>query len=145
MQRILQLTIPGLLWLAAATAAQDAPAFKVVVQAANPVDSLTRAQVSQLLLKKTTRWTDGSKALPVDQLKKSALRQAFSQEIHGKDVRAIEAYWQGLIFTGRGTPPPELASDAEVLSYVSSKSAAIGYVSKAATLGDGVKVVTITD
>lgn len=130
--------------LAGVCPAQDASAFKVVVNSSSSVSSLTKARASQLFLKKVTRWDNGGKILPVDQLKSSPARQAFSQEIHDKDVRAIESYWQTQIFAGRATPPPELASDAEILDYVKSRAGAIGYVSQGATLGDGVKVVNIT-
>lgn len=144
-RRVLVLTLSGLLFAAGPSTAQGAAVFKVVVQASNSVSSLPEKEVSRLFLKKTIKWAGGIKVLPVDQLEKSTVREAFSREVHGKDVRAIKSYWQTMLFAGRATPPPELASDAEILSYVRSNSGAIGYVSKGTGVGDGVKVVTISD
>ena len=47
------------------------------------------------------------------------------------------------IFTGRGFPPVEKSSDAEVAAFVAGNASAIGYVSSAATLPNGVKVVKV--
>lgn len=124
--------------------AQQPQTFRVVVSSSNPLASLTRAQVSQLFLKKVTRWDHGGKVLPVDQLEKSATREAFSVRIHGRDVRAIKSYWQVQLFSGIATPPPELSTDAEVLSYVRSNANAIAYVSRNAAVGDGIKVLDVT-
>ena len=48
---------------------------------------------------------------------------------------AVRNYWQQRIFTGRGVPPPELASEEAVIKYVTDHPNAIGYVSGAAPLG----------
>ncbi len=144
MKQLTILLAAGFLLLADTGQAQAADSFKLVVHSTNSVSSLTQDKTSRLFLKKTTRWDSGDKVLPVDQLKKSSLRETFSQAVHGKDVRSIESYWQTQIFAGRATPPPELASDAEVLDYVRSNAGAIGYVSQNATVGDGVKVVKIS-
>jgi len=42
-------------------------------------------------------------------------------------------------------PPPEKASDDEVLDFVRMNSGAVGYVSPDADIGSGVKVLEITD
>lgn len=124
--------------------AQEKPDFKVVVNSSNSVSSLSEAEVSQYLLKKVTRWPGGSKVLPVDQLEKSDVRAAFTAAIHKKDVASIKSYWNSLIFSGRGNPPPELPNDESVLSYVRSNADAIGYVSKSATVSAGVQVLEVT-
>ncbi len=141
---ITMLACAGLLLSAGAALAQRA-SFKVVVNASSSTSSLSRATASKLFLKKKTRWESGGKVLPVDQVKKSSVRESFSEAVHNKDVRAIESYWQTQIFGGRATPPPELVSDTEILDYVRTHAGAIGYVSRNATLGEGVKAVEITD
>lgn len=127
---------------AASAGAARAEGFAVIVHRSNPVDSLRANYVSQLFLDKISRWENGEKVKPVDQSPRSATRAAFSLNIHGRPVRAIQSYWQQQIFTGRGLPPAELDSDADVLNFVRSNPGAIGYVSTDATL-DGVKVVEI--
>jgi hypothetical protein len=46
------------------------------------------------------------------------------------------------VFTGKGSLPKTLSSDAEMVKYVSKTKGAIGYVS-AASSTDGVKVLEV--
>jgi len=73
------------------------------------------------------------------------VRQAFTEAIHGKKVTNIKGYWRKMIFSGDAAPPPELASDSEVLSFVAANDDAIGYVSEKAPVGDDIKILEITD
>ncbi len=120
-----------------------AQTFKVIVNSANPVSSITKAEASKLFLKKRAKWDHGAEVQPVELPGSSSVRGSFTQEIHNKKPAAISAYWQKLIFAGRATPPPEKGSDAEVVAYVQANPGAIGYVSSGASVG-GVKVVKIT-
>jgi ABC-type phosphate transport system substrate-binding protein len=135
----------GLLALVATAQPASAAAFKVVVNDGNPVVSMSKADVGKLFLKKDTRWESGATVEPVDQVGDAAVRQEFSKEILNKAVGAVKSYWQRQIFSGRGTPPPELSSDGEVITYVRSHPWAIGYVSADAAVGQGVKVVKVVD
>lgn len=121
--------------------AGDAPSFKIVVNASNSTSSLSRAEISNLFLKKTTVWSNGNKVLPIDQAEGAAVREAFSEQIHGKNVSAIKGYWQKQIFSGRGVPPPEKESDKEIIAYVQENPGAIGYISGATPIGDGIRVL----
>jgi ABC-type phosphate transport system substrate-binding protein len=132
-------------WLCAGTRNATAADFKIVVHASNPTANLSAAQLARLFLKKDTRWEGGEAVDPVDQSAKSTVRAAFSTDVHRKDVGSIKSYWQQQIFSGRGTPPPEMSSDAEVLAFVRSHAGAIGYVSSAAAVGEGVKVVKLAE
>ncbi len=146
MRRTLTLVaVLAVAWLSAGQRDAAAADFKVVVNASNPTASLSAAQLDRLFLKKDTRWESGGAVEPVDQSAKSPVRVAFSSQIHRKDVGAIKSYWQQQVFSGRGTPPPEMSSDAEVLAFVRSHTGAIGYVSSAAALGDGVKALKLAD
>ncbi len=142
---ILSLAVLGGLWLGDAAPSASAADFKVIVNASNAVGSLATSALQRLFLKKDTRWTSGEAVEPVDQSVKSAVRAAFTSQVHAKDVGAVKSYWQKQIFSGRGTPPPEMPSDAEVLAYVRSHVGAVGYVASDAAVGDGVKVVRLTD
>ncbi len=119
--------------------------FKVIVNDSNPIESLSKTDVSRLFLKKGTLWKSGFGVSPVDQPPRGELRAEFSESIHRKKVDWIQGYWRKLIFSGRNTPPPELASDREVLDFVRHNVGAVGYVSSRATLGEGVKVLEIDD
>ena len=125
-------------------AAQADGAYRVVVNAANPVTRLSRDEVSRLFLKKVTSWQTGKGVVIVDQKEDAEVRRQFTREIHGRQVASVKSYWQQMIFAGHDVPPPEKASDAEVLSFVAANPNAIGYVSAAAAAGPGVKVVEVT-
>ncbi len=142
---LLSLALLGGLWLGDATPSASAADFKVVVNASNAVGSLGAAALQRLFLKKDTRWVGGEAVDPVDQSAKSPVRAAFTTQVHGKDVGSVKSYWQKQIFSGRGTPPPEMPSDAEVLAYVRSHVGAVGYVASDVAVGDGVKVVKVAD
>ena len=128
--------------LAGGRAAQ-AQGYVVVVHAANPTASVTRAEASSLFLKKAAKWPHGAAAQPVDQQKASAVRDAFSRAVLGKPTAAVVAYWQQQIFSGRDVPPAEKGSDADVLAFVRANPGAIAYVSAGADLGAGVKSVPV--
>ena len=107
----------------------QAKSFKLVVNQANPVDSLTKKEVSNLFLKKVSRWSNGENVQPLDLVETSSVRVNFSKQIHGRKVSSIKAYWQKQIFSGRKIPPPEKKTDTQVLAFVRNNPGAIGYVS----------------
>lgn len=119
----------------------EAQGYVVVVNAANPITSLKKDHANGIFLKRATRWDDGSPVLPVNLEPSSATREAFSRAVHGRGVSAIESMWQAEIFSGKESPPPQRASEAEVLSYVRANRGAIGYVRAGTALGDDVKAV----
>lgn len=122
--------------------AQDS-SFRVVVNAANPVAAISRDELSRLFLKKVTTWSSGRPVMLVDQAEASPVRREFTRAVHRKEVSSVKSYWQTMIFAGRAVPPSEKPSDADVLAYVGANPNAIGYVSAGATVGTGLRVVTI--
>ncbi len=119
--------------------------FKVVVNAANPVDGMSRARISRLFLKTETVWSNGLKVRPADLNQSSAVRESFSKAIHGRAVTAIAWYWQKLIFSGAGVPPVELPNDEAILAFVRANPGAVAYVSEAASLPAGVKELQVNE
>ena len=128
-------------WLLLSGAAAAADSYEVVVNSANPVTSLDRGEVSALFLRRTSRWDDGTTVLPVDG-PDSAARESFSKDVLGRKTPAVRSHWLQVIFSGRGVPPPEKASDKEVIAYVKAHPGAIGYVSGSTATND-VKVLTV--
>ena len=61
------------------------------------------------------------------------------------DTNEVAAYWNQILFSGRGVPPPMKSSDAQVLSYVHDNPNAIGYVNPGAAVGEGLKAVVVLD
>lgn len=132
---VLALAAPGLL-------AQEA-SFRIVTHPSNPATTVGKEEASRLFLKKALIWKDGTKALPIDLGEASKTRAAFCQEIHGRPVRSVKAYWLNQVFGGRLTPPAEVATDADVLTFVKANPGALGYVAADAPV-KGVKVLEVT-
>lgn len=139
------LLTPVLLVLLWSPAWAEAESFKIIVNPSNPVNSMTRKQISKLFLKKETRWEHGFRVTPVDQVLDSTTGAAFSMAVHGKEVKEIKGHWLKIVFSGLGTPPIELRLDQEVLDFVKHNVGGIGYVSGETPIGDGVKVLNISD
>ena len=129
---------------AAQSGAQDASAYKVIVNPANATTQVSRLKVGEMFLKKAARWPDGAPVMPVEPSAKTPIRQRFTLEIYGKQVIAISAYWQQMIFGGKAIPPPEKSSDVDVVAYVRDTPGAIGYVWAGADTS-GVRVVAVAD
>lgn len=127
----------------AAPATTSAQTIVVIVNAANPVSALSKDQLSDLFLKKVTRWTNGQPVVPVDQDRNAKIRDAFSRSVHQRSVAAITSYWQTQIFSGNNVPPATKAHDAEVLAFVRGNPNAIGYVNADTPLDANVKAVTV--
>ena len=138
MQSILLALLVSLSWHAAASAA----GYKVIVNSSNGTSSLAKKDLSQLFMKKTPKWSDGTPVVAVDQTEKASVRERFTQEVHGKSVAAVKSYWQQQIFSGREVPPVEKSSDAQVVAFVKQNAGAIGYVGESADTA-GVKVVGV--
>jgi ABC-type phosphate transport system substrate-binding protein len=117
--------------------------FTVVVHVDNEVGALTRAELSKLFLKRTTRWPSGASVVPVE-IATSTVRESFFVAVHGKSVQAVKAYWNQLIFSGRDVPPLEKTSDEAVVAFVHANPNAVGVVSHRAST-EGVKVIKVTD
>jgi ABC-type phosphate transport system substrate-binding protein len=135
----------GIVLLAAVKVPAETPEFKVVVHESNPATSITIDRLSQLFLRSVTTWPRGEVVVPVDQAPATAVRAAFSEKVHGRNVPAIKGFWQRQIFSGKAVPPVEQPGDAEVIAFVSANPGAIGYVSYGARLPDTVKVLTVKD
>ena len=111
--------------LAAPLHAQEVVA---VVSAKSPVTALNAAQVADIFLGKTTRFPDGTPAMPIDLNEESAVRERFYAQYTGKSPAQVKAHWAKIIFTGRGQPPRQAASSAEAKKLVAENPGAIGYI-----------------
>jgi len=120
------------------------PSFRVVVNKANPVSSLTRAQLSAIFMRRVRSWPDGTEIRPVDHGVEARVRERFSRAVHGKSVAYVTRYWQRLIFAGRGIPPPVVQSGAAMMELVRANRGAIGYIDAATPVAGDLKVIEVT-
>ncbi len=130
----------ALLALALPAAAEE---FKVIANASNPVETLSKDDAAALFLKKVTRWSSG-KVVQVVEPGPGPVRDAFYRKVAGKSPTAVKAYWNQLIFSGREVPPVSKTADEDVVAFVRSNPGALGYVA-AGSETPGVKTVALKD
>jgi hypothetical protein len=121
---------------------ESTPPFRILVHPDNPANSVSKDFATDVFLKRTTRWSDGETARPVDQRADTGVRRMFSESVLRRSVSAVKRYWQQRIFSGRDLPPPELDGDEAVVGYVLKHRGAIGYVSVGAKI-DRAKAVSV--
>jgi len=107
----------------------------VIVNPKNPAANLTPEQVSAIFLGNSTTFPDGGSVTLTDQPEAAGIRGTFYQKATGRSVAQVKATWARLTFSGKGTPPKELKSDADVKAFVASDPKAIGYVDASAVDG----------
>lgn len=111
----------------------------VIVHPSNG-DVITAKDIERLYLGKLKAFPGGAEAIPVDQNKGEAIREAFYNDVLGKNEQQVKAYWARLVFTGKGTPPKEIGDSAAVKSLVAQNPNTIGYID-ASVVDGSVKVV----
>jgi ABC-type phosphate transport system substrate-binding protein len=134
----------GVVSAATAEGRSETARYWVIVHPDNPATELQKAEISRLFLKKETRWADGRAVAPVDLVEKAPARLAFSRDVLGRPPAAVKKYWQQMVFTGQAAPPPEVATEDDVLEMVRKDPAAIGYVSDEVVL-KGVKILDVVE
>ncbi|MEI6146771.1 MAG: phosphate ABC transporter substrate-binding protein [Methylococcales bacterium] len=126
------------LLLSIATAQSDP--IVVVVNATSPVTKLDKEQVANLFLGKSSSYPDGSAAVPIEQTDGAPAHDEFHKSVTEKSASQLKSYWSKMIFSGKGTAPKEVASNAELLKLLASNPAMIGYIDKTA-VDKSVKVI----
>ncbi len=116
----------------------------VVVSADNALDSLSRAQLSDLYLGRSVSLPNGESLTPIDQSDRSPVHEQFYQEYLGRSPAQIKSHWSRLIFTGRGQPPRSVSDSQAVADVVSDDRTAIGYIdSKQVPVDNTLRVLDI--
>jgi ABC-type phosphate transport system substrate-binding protein len=65
---------------------------------------------------------------PVNAKLGSNERNRFLENVMNQDEEKYTGYWTVRRYIGKGTPPNELNSAAEIIDYVKSTAGAIGYI-----------------
>ena len=84
--------------------------------------------VKNLYLGKETRFANGDNAEPLMLEESRELTEIFLKEIVNQKPVQFKRLWSKALFTGKGTPPTELATDLEVLRLVMSNPSMVGYI-----------------
>ncbi|MBT1444280.1 phosphate ABC transporter substrate-binding protein [Shewanella sp. JM162201] len=105
----------------------------------NNGDTIDKKAIENIYLGKTKSFPGGGQAVPVN-LEGGPVREAFDSTVLGKSSSQLKSYWSQKVFTGKGTPPKEVASAEEVIGLVSSNPNIIGYIDSSQVNGS-VKVI----
>lgn len=116
--------------------------FVVIVHRDNPVTSIDRDFLRDAYLKKASDWSNGETIRPVDLASRFEVREVFTREVLRKTSAQLRSYWNQQIFSGKGTPPVEADSIAEMIEYVATNAGAVGYLPAGASPAR-VKVVEV--
>lgn len=119
-----------------------AKSWAEVVVIVNPSVSaaVSAKDISRIFLGKSKSLPGGHKVKPLSLSDGNAARDEFNEKVLKKSNSQLKSYWSKLIFTGKGQPPKELGSDADMVNQVSSDPGSIGYISKE-NVTDAVKVL----
>jgi ABC-type phosphate transport system substrate-binding protein len=116
--------------------------FVVIVNEANPVKSLTQAELRRIFMKESRMWPHGEAMVPVDWESTHYLRAVFCRDVLDRSVREMAEYWVQKSMTQGLTPPSTQRSARAVIRFVASVPGAISYVPPS-ELAEGVRVVPV--
>ena len=111
----------------------------VIVNSANGA-AIDESDIARIFLGKVKTFSTGDKVTLVNLKFKEATRNEFEKKVLKKSSSQVKAYWSKLMFSGKGKPPKELASDKDILNFVAANPGAIGYVAEGSVDGT-VKVI----
>ena len=112
----------------------------VVVHPNNSTDSITAIQAANVFLGKTKTMPDGTLIIPIDQSRKSPVRNDFYLKLVNKNPNQLNAYWARQVFTGKSQPPIQVNNDDEVKLLIGENPNMIGYIN-ADAIDSNVKVI----
>ena len=125
MKRLLALLVS--LPLALITQSALAERIAIIAGEQAPVSNLTLTEAQQLFSGQL-RSVDGHAVEALDMPGNDALRNAFYQQLLGRNADQMRAHWARLIFTGKAKPPREVAHSDEMRNLVTRSSNMIGYL-----------------
>lgn len=107
-----------------------AAAPAIIVHPGSKITTLSKAEIKDIFLGKTTTWKDGTPIVVLN-LGDKDIHEAFTKEYTGKTASQYEKFWKKIVFTGKGKMPKSERNEKKMISSISKKAGAIGYVSDA--------------
>jgi TonB family protein len=129
-------------WTILLGASAGAADVKVIANPSVKADSISARELKSLYLEEKSS-INGTRVEPVIE-KRGPAHEAFLRDYLGQTDDELQKYYQTLVFTGRGSMPKMVGSDAEVVAYVAKTRGAIGYVGTGASV-EGVRTLAIAD
>ena len=116
--------------------------FVVVAASNSSIGQLSKEQVTELFLGKSSVLPGGGKAVLIDQPDAGHLRDTFYSKVTGKSAAQARSTWAKLAFTGKGTPPLEGSSNDDIKRQVANNKNMLGYIDKSSVDGSVKTVFT---
>lgn len=112
----------------------------VISSRSSEIAELTRRQVVDIYMGRATITSNGRRLAPHDNVTNVAIREIFYRQLIGKTLASVNAYWAGLLFSGRASPPKRVIDSVEMLKTIEENPNAIGYI-RVQELSDGVNII----
>ena len=112
---------------------------EVIVHPSNGA-ALDKDSIQRIFLGKTRAFPGGGEAVPISFKEGSTEEADFTKNVLAKTPKQLKAYWAKMVFTGKGTPPRQTDTAAEMLNLISANPNLIGFVPAGSASGN-VKVV----
>jgi TonB family protein len=119
----------------------SAESVKIIANSNVQTDEISALEIRSLFLQEKNSLKDGTRIEPVLE-RGGPTHEAFLKKFLGQNDDRLQRYYQTLVFTGKGSMPKALGSDAEVVAYVARTKGAIGYVG-GETNAEGVKTLIV--
>lgn len=117
--------------------------FVVIVNKANPAESVSAADLRKMFLGEKSTWPSGAKVTAVTPGAETPAYGAAIKRATGMSAADFKRYFIQLSFLGKVVPPPRsLESTAAIAKFVSTYPGAVGCV-PSADAGAGVKVLKV--
>jgi len=110
----------------------------IIVHPGGP-DSITKQQVRDIYLNRSSQMPDGQRAVAFELPSGNSMRDAFNERITERPDAWLTSFWSRQVLTGKGQPPTEMSSASGMKSVVSSTLGSIGYLDST-LVDDSVKV-----
>lgn len=103
----------------------------VVTSPTSGIERLSREELIHIYLGRYRLLPSGIPAEPLDLPASHEARARFYQQLVGKNLAEINAYWARLVFSGKTRPPRVVTDYPEALRAVREKPGVIAYVDEA--------------
>lgn len=120
--------------------ARVAAEIVVITNSSSGITELTRRQVVDIYMGRALITFNGQRPAPYDNAENVVIREAFYRQLIGKSIASVNAYWAGLLFAGRASPPRRVADSAAMLKVIEENPNAIGYID-VQELNDDVNII----
>ena len=97
---------------------QTAAEIVVITNPSSEITEMTRRQVVDIYMGRSLTALNGKRFQPYDNVASTATRETFYRQLIGKTLASVNAYWVGLLFAGRASPPRHVADSAAMLKII---------------------------